>query len=184
MPNVFTGTRSKTVVSFGRFEEQKNYKMLIEAFAEFLKKHNDYKLVLYGKGSLETELKKRVTELGINKKVDFAGFCPNVHECILNAAMFVLPSNYEGLSNSMLEAMAIGLPVICTDCPPGGAREYITNKVNGILVPVGNVHKTCEAMCYMAEYEDEANKMGKQASELREKLSSNTVCKLWEQVLE
>lgn len=182
LPEIFKGVRSKKIVSIGRFEKQKNHNMLIEAFAEFLKIHDDYRLVLYGKGSLEKELREKSKELGIGNKVDFEGFHQNVHELVLDAAMFVLPSDYEGLSNSMLEAMAIGLPVICTDCPPGGAREYITNKVNGILVPVGDAHKTCEAMCYMAEHEDEANKMGERAYELRERLDSHEICRQWEKL--
>lgn len=183
LPDRFNGIRSKTIVSIGRFDKQKNYNMLIEAFAEFSKMHNDYKLILYGKGDLENEIKAKVNELGISAKVEFAGFRQNVHELVLDSAMFVLTSNYEGLSNSMLEAMAIGLPVICTDCPPGGAKEYIINKENGILVPVGNVQKACEAMCYLAEHPHEASEMGKRASELRGKLSSDIVCKQWEQII-
>lgn len=66
--------------------------------------------------------------------------------------MFVLPSDYEGLSNSMLESMAIGLPAICTDCPCGGARMVIQNRVNGLLVPVGDTEKLVEAMQELTEH--------------------------------
>lgn len=179
LPEPFTGERKHTVVSFGRFEPQKNYALLVKAFAKFVKNHSDYTLELYGKGHLENDLKTLAKELGIENKVIFHGFCPTVHEKIIDAGMFVIPSNFEGLSNSMIEALAIGLPVISTDHPPGGARSYITNYENGILTPIKNVDAMANAMCYMADNPDEAAKMGLKASSLRNELSSENICAKW-----
>ena len=154
LPEPYIGEREKTVVSFGRFEPQKNYSLLIKAFAEFVIDHDEYVLQLYGQGSLENELHELANVLGITDKIQFMGFDKNVHEKILKAGMFVLPSNYEGLSNSMLEAMAIGLPVICTDCPPGGARDILFSE-----------------------------KIGVKASEISLRLGTRIICKQWQTAL-
>ena len=183
LPEPFEGVREKKIVSFGRLEPQKNYAMLLTAYKEFSKIHPDYTLVLYGQGKLENELKKQADECEIGDKVVFAGFSKNVHENILNAAAFVLPSDYEGLSNSMLEAMAIGLPVICTDCPPGGAKMFINSGENGLLVPVGDSDATCDAMCYMVEHPEETDMMGKRASAVKRELETGRICKAWEDVM-
>ena len=183
LPEPYTGVRDKTVVSFGRFEPQKNYAMLIRAFAKFAHTWQDYRLILYGKGSQHGQLEELAQELGIREKVDFPGFSRNVHEQILSAGMFVLPSDYEGLSNSMLEAMAIGLPVICTDSPPGGARMFITHQENGILVPVRDEESLCGALTYMAEHQEQAKAMGQKAAGVRRDLETSRICEKWEAVV-
>lgn len=183
LPEKYDGVRKNTIVSFGRFEPQKNYEMLIRAFAEFVKMYSDYVLVLYGKGSQQHTLMELADDLSISEKVIFAGFSKNVHKEIIDAGIFVLPSNYEGLSNSMLEAMAIGLPVICTDCPPGGARMYIEHNKNGMLVPVGGTEELTKALKYMAENKQLAYRMGNEAYKVRYELDSKKICKQWESIL-
>lgn len=73
-----------------------------------------------------------------------------MHDVARDAPMFMLPSDYEGLSNSMLEVMALGLPVICSDCPRGGARMVIKDGANGLLIPVGNEQGLCDAVVCLA----------------------------------
>lgn len=184
LPDRYNGNRKNIVVSFGRFETQKNYELLVNAFADFSKKHSDYTLELYGKGSHEERLKALSTQLGISDKVLFKGFCPDVHSKIIDAKMFVIPSNFEGLSNSMLEALAIGVPVISTDHPPGGAKAYITSYENGILTPVKDKKAMTKAMCFMAENPEKANEMGEKASILKETLSSENICEKWRNIFD
>ena len=183
LPRRFEGVRKKVIVSFGRLEAQKNYPMLIDAFARFQKCHPEYSLVLYGRGSQEADLKKKVLEMNLENNVEFAGFSKNVHDEIRDATVFVLPSNYEGLSNSMLEAMAIGLPVICTDCPPGGAREYIQDYSNGILVRVGDAEGVCKALNYIVENRRQAEMISKNAEKIRCLLSSDVISGKWEKLI-
>lgn len=182
LPEPYSGEREKTVISFGRLEPQKNYRMLVEAFGIFSKQYPAYRLKIYGKGSEEAKLRSLVEKIGVVGKVDFMGFDQNVHEKILKAGMFVLPSNYEGLSNSMLEAMAIGLPVICTECPSGGAKEYIENGINGLLVPVGGIDYLVDMMKILAEDPLFANRIGNAASKVRYRLETNRVCEVWKQL--
>ena len=174
---------SKRIVSVGRLNSQKNYTLLLEAFALFCQKHNDYKLEIYGKGEQEETLINLTKALGIEDKVIFEGFRNDVHERIFDATMFVMSSDYEGLSNALLEAMAMGLPCISTDSPPGGARMVIKNEQNGLLVPVGNKEKLMEAMDAIASNVETAEEMGRKAAEMRKLLSEERICSQWENLI-
>lgn len=184
LPEPYTKIRKKTVVAVGRFNPQKNYRLLIDAFDKFSKLHPDYKLEIYGDGALRGTMEKYIAKLGLNDKIELCGFCKDVHQRILDAGMYVMSSDFEGLSNAMLEAMALGLPVICTDHPPGGARAYIKSYENGILTPVRDVDAMADAMCYMAENPQKAREMGIKASSVRQELSSDNICKQWKKVFD
>ena len=163
------GEREKKVVAVGRLEPHKNHKLLLQAFARFVSKHPEYTLHLYGKGELETELRELAAQLGIDEDVNFIGFSNRVKEEINSAAMFVLSSDYEGISNSMLEAIALGVPVVATDCPIGGSKAYIEDGKNGFLVPVGDVDALAEAMEKLADNPELSQKISVEGSKLREK---------------
>lgn len=165
----YTGKREKKVVAVGRLESQKNHKLLLQAFARFTAKHPEYRLDLYGKGELETELKEVAAKFGIDTSVNFVGFSSRVKEEINSAAMFVLSSDYEGISNSMLEAIALGVPVIATDCPIGGSKAYIEDGKNGFLVPVGDVDAMVAAMEKLADNPELSQKISAEGSKLRER---------------
>lgn len=166
----YEGEREPRIVAVGRLSAQKNHKLLLEAFAGFAGKHEAYVLEIYGKGELEEELKRLTKSLGIADRVRFQGFCDNVQEKIRTASMYVLSSDYEGISNSMLEAMALGMPVIATDCPIGGSRMYIQDGVNGFLVPVGDARALSAAMDRLAGDSKLGRRLGAEAAKLRENL--------------
>ena len=183
LPERFEGVRKKEIVTFARLEPQKNYPLLIDAFKLFADKNPQFILSIYGKGSCEELLKKKVHQEGLEDKVIFRGFVRDIHERIRDCAMFVLPSDYEGLSNSMLEAMAIGLPCICTDCPPGGARMFIKNGENGFLTPVGDRESMFEIMDMVAKDKNLADKISKEAVKVKELLSKDNICNLWTEII-
>ena len=116
-------------------------------------------------------------ELNISDNVKFMGQKANVQTYIVNASVFVSSSDFEGMSNSMLEAMAIGLPVVCTDCPIGGARMVIKNNINGILTPVGDDRIFADEIIGLLKNPEKAKRLGKQASELREQLNVKKIAK-------
>lgn len=167
MPDAYTGVRKKRIVSVGRLEPQKNHKLLIEAFAEFVKEFPDYELHIFGVGELERTLKEQVTQLNIQNKVFFRGFSKQVREEIRDSAMFVLSSDYEGISNSMIEALAMGIPVVSTDCPVGGSRAYIEDGVSGLLVPVGDRTALIKAMKKIAEDSEFSTRLSQNATKVK-----------------
>lgn len=180
----YQGERKKNIVALGRLTPQKNYKLLIDAFYEFSKKHPDYILEIYGDGPLKPTIEKYSEKLGLNTKIILHGFCTDVHKKIVDAGMYVMSSNFEGLSNALLEALALGIPTICTDHPPRSAREYIVSYENGILTPVGNVEALYNAMCYISENGDKAEKMGQKATAVRNTLSSAIICEKWKNMFD
>lgn len=184
LPEPFEGTRSKRIVSVARLEPQKNYPMLITAFSEFYKLHPDYVLEIYGEGAEKEKLLSLTRQLGIAESVVFCGFEKSIHEKILDASMFVLASDYEGLSNAMLESLAIGLPTICTDCSPGGARMVIKSGQNGLLVPVRDTNALCAAMREVAENHTLAEQLSHKAVSIRKELCIQEISRQWESLLE
>jgi glycosyltransferase involved in cell wall biosynthesis len=175
VPERYLGSRRHRVVTVGRLHHQKNQSLLLHAFADFSKRFTDYELHIYGQGELETQLKMQAKELGIADKTVWHGFSENVKEEIVDCRMFVLSSDYEGISNSMLEALAMGIPTISTDCPIGGARIYITNGENGLLVPVGAQEALMEAMVRVAEDDELAERLSGNAVKVKEQYSVSNI---------
>ncbi|MBO5868920.1 MAG: glycosyltransferase family 4 protein [Oscillospiraceae bacterium] len=159
--------REKTVVAAGRLSKQKNYPMMLEAFAQFHAIYPDYKLQIFGAGEDEAMLREMTQTLGVAECVEFMGLVHDLHDRIKKAGMFVLSSDYEGISNSLLEAMSMGLPCVSTDCPCGGSRHLIRDGVNGLLTPVGDASAFALAMKRVAESDAFARSIGQQAQQTR-----------------
>lgn len=183
LPLPYEGKRRKIIVNFCRLEPQKNLPLLIKAFAGLGKEGEDYDLRIYGKGPLRESLEKMVESLGMSDRVKILPFSSRIHEEIRDMSMFVSSSDYEGISNSMLEAMAIGLPCICTDCPAGGARLVIRDGENGLLVPTGDRAALTEAMRRLIRNPVAAEKLGRNASRIRLEFSSEQICGQWEKLM-
>ncbi len=149
-----------------------------------LRDYPEYKLRIFGEGECWQELIDHSKEKDLTGSVIFEGFDSNLHERIRSSKMFVSTSDFEGLSNSMLEAMAIGLPTICTDCDGGGARMMIQDHENGLLVPKGDVNAVYHAMKEIIENPDLAKKLSEEAYKIREELSAEKIVKKWMEVIE
>ena len=179
LPEPYTGLKKKKIVSVGRFTDQKNFPMLINAFAEFHREYPEYELFIYGKGPKEDEIKNLVKKKRIESSVHFPGFVDDIIDEIKDAEIYVSSSNFEGISNSMIEAMAMGLAVICTDCPVGGARLMIENGVNGILIPVGDVNKLFEQIKRLAMISEIRYQLGINAINVRKNYSVDEIATRW-----
>ena len=144
--------RNKTILAVGRLTKQKNYFNLLDAFKSFNERKNGaYDLRIYGGGPLKEELYSYATKINIANKVTFMGNDATWHAKEYNDAMYILSSNYEGMPNSLAEAMALGIPSISTDCPTGGSKELIEDGTNGFLVPVNDPAALCSKMLEINE---------------------------------
>lgn len=179
----YVGRREKVIVTAGRLVPVKNHQMLLEAFAIFHKEHEDYILKIYGSGELEEELKKRTIDLSIDSSVCFIPFTNQLHQEIKNSSIYVSTSNSEGISNSILEAMALGIPTIATDCPIGGTKMCIENDINGILIPVGDVGQLANSMKKIAENDDFAEKLSFNAVKVRDTFSQDKIISQWMEII-
>lgn len=176
----YEGQRENIIVSVGRFDEQKNQKLLIRAFSKIANDYMDYKLVIYGEGKLRKDLEDYIKKLKLEDKVFLPGEKHNIKELIYKAKLFVLSSDYEGIPNSLMEAMALGLPVISTDCPVGGPRMLIQNGINGLLTKVNSDEELADAMKKIISNEDFAHKLGNEANKISITLAPEKIYKKWE----
>lgn len=175
--------RSKIIVTACRLAKQKNLFMLIDAFEAVYRVHGDYKLHIYGEGELRGELQEYINTHNLHDSIELKGFATNVCERINEAEIFALASDYEGMSNSMLEALAMGMPVVVTDCPIGGARMLIKNNVNGILVPVGDVSAMAQGLLGLIENEERRKRLAFCARKIREDNSIENIIASWEKYI-
>lgn len=183
LPSPWNEKRENKVVNFCRLEKQKNLNLLIDSFEEFHKIHSEYTLSIYGDGKEEKSLKNYIKSKNMDNIVSLNPSINDIHEEIKKSMMFVSTSNYEGLSNSMIEAMGIGLPTICTDCPCGGAKMVIDNKINGLLVPVGDKDEIVKAMNLVADNKDFRDLISFNGSLIKEKLDLGNIVNKWEKLL-
>lgn len=183
LPMRFKGKRKKEIVAVGRLAVQKNYPLLLSAFAKIHKDYPEWKLKIYGEGSLKTSLEHLCGKFLIKEAVEFCGFVPDVAEKINKSGMFVMSSDYEGISNAMLEALGSGVPCICTDCPTGGARTFIQHNKNGLLIPVGDCGAMVTAMKKLINTPDFAEQLSYEAVKIRQKLSVSVIADEWEKIL-
>lgn len=189
LPERFIGERKKTVVNFCRMSPQKNIKLMVDAFCLFFESHDDYNMLIYGNTVEESEDAYRDEIISYIKEKNASGFieilppCADVHEKIRDCAMFVSSSDFEGLSNSMVEAMSVGLPCVCTDCLGGGAREIIKDGENGVLVPINDVSALSNGMARIADDKNFSEKISANAYKLRDELTSERIAAEWLRVI-
>lgn len=179
--------RRKAVVQSGRLVDFKNQLMLIEAFMLVHEKHADYVLEIYGGDShdgtkelLEESIKRHNAEDFIR----LMGASDSLERDLKDAALFAFSSDWEGLPNALMEAMALGLPVVATDCPCGGPRTLIQDGENGLLVPIKDPQALAEGMNRLIENQELAEKLGNNARKISEIANTDAICGQWRDYIE
>lgn len=180
----YEGERQKEIVTVGRMDDNKNQALLIRAFAEIAEEFPDYRLVIHGDGSERPKLEKLIETLELSDRVDMPGRTDAVEEKVYKSGLFVMTSNTEGMPNALIEAMALGLPSISTDCPCGGPRELIQHGINGFLFPVGDKDALCEQIRYCLTHVSEMEEIGRRAAEIQKELNPEKVYQDWENYLD
>lgn len=131
-------------LAVGRFDVQKDYPNLLNAFARVTREFSNVRLIIAGDGPLRSDMEALTKTLGIDRNTSFLGICHNVSELMNAADAFVLSSRWEGFGIVIIEAMACQLPVVATDS--GGPGEILNEGRLGLLVPVGDYEKLANAM--------------------------------------
>lgn len=170
--------RKENVLFVGRFDSQKNYNLLLDAFSVFLKKHPSYLLDVYGDGPDRQTFLDRAKTLNINNNIILHGRVLNWQELEFNSGVFVSTSLYEGMPNSLLEAASLSIPCVATDCPIGGSRE-LSNHFKNILL----INTNCSARDFSNKME-EAITMKTTFSGVDEFVGVETISNKWINLIE
>ncbi len=173
----YNGNRKKEIVAVGRLIKEKNYPLLLQVYKSILKDFPDYKLLIYGEGRLKKELENYARGLGLKEQVLFLGQVDNVFDAIYKSRVFIMTSSHEGMPNALMEAMALGLPVIAIDCPCGGPRFLIKNNENGVLVK--NKKELEEAVIRVLSDDAFSSKIGKNANLIANDLEPDQIFLRW-----
>ena len=177
------------VVTIGRYAYQKGYDLLLQAWAEVegMKseemKSEKWTLDIYGQGD-QTHYRRLMTELGIDaNQCHLNGPVEDVVNAYLDSSIFVLSSRFEGFGMVLVEAMACGLPVVSFDCP-AGPDEIITDGVDGLLVPSGDVHALAEKIMLLMSDEDMRRRLGQQALQTAQRYDMANLANQWTTLFE
>lgn len=171
---------NNSIVSVGRLDNfQKRYDVMLQAFQIFHDKHTEYSLKIYGIGEDENQIKHMIEEMNLNSCVFMCGYTNDPLNRIVESDIFLITSDFEGISNSLLEAMAVGMPCISTDSPPGGARMLIEDGKNGLLVKCGDVQGIADALDKYVSEPDLAVRCGLNAKHVLEEYSKDKIFGLW-----
>ena len=175
----FSGQRKKKICLVGRMDENKNQSMAISAFAKATEGHLEFNLELCGDGPDKDKLEKLAEELGISDRTIFPGIVSDVPERLYDAYAFLLTSDTEGMPNTLLEAMSLGLACISTDCPCGGPAQIINDGENGLLTGVGDTEELTQALKKIIDDPDYADRLGEAAYETMKEYRPEVVNSRW-----
>ena len=158
---------------------QKNHRLLLEAFLRIHDEIPDYKLIIYGEGPERAHLESFIEENNMESYVQLPGSTQDIIEKIKRSCLFVLPSDFEGMPNALMEAMSVGLPCISTDCPCGGPAALINSGINGILIPLGDTEELVKQIRIVTKDHGYAKKLGNNAFQINETHSIDTIGRQW-----
>ncbi len=181
IPAPASDRRERKVVALGRITAQKNMPLLLRSFSRFHERFPEYSLHIYGEGELEGQIRQQIRSMDLEEAIRLEGNDPHVHERIRDAEMFVLSSDFEGLSNALLECMSMGIACISTKCE--GSVDVIRNGENGLLVDIGDEEALAKAMADLAQDPSLRRKLEGNAARDLKAYDWTTVCRDWELVI-
>lgn len=172
-------TKEDVVISVGKLDDQKNHALLIRAFSKLAEQFPSWKLVIFGEGPLRSDLEKLIDSLGMQGRILFPGRCDNVIEEMNKSRIFAFSSNYEGMSNAILEAVSVGLPVVTTNV--SGAYELV--KDGGYVIPIGSEKLMVESLMTLMNSESLRKEFGEKNKSRAKEFELNMIFKQWESLI-
>lgn len=179
--------KTKTVVQHARLVDFKNQPMLIDAFMKVHKKYPEYDLKIYGPDSFDGTkeiLEAQIAAYKANDFIHLMGGSDDLEKEVPKAQIYAFSSDWEGLPNTLLEAMVMGMPIVATDCPCGGPQTIMKDGVSGLLVPIKDPDKMAEGIIYLIEHPEKALEFGKEASKIYDETNSPAIVKKWRDYIE
>lgn len=169
--------RSNRIISVARLFPQKNQEMMIRAFAKVADDFPDWQLVIFGEGPLRDSLQLTIDSLQLTNRILLPGRTEHVIEELQKSKIFCLSSNYEGMSNSMIEALCVGLPIISTRV--SGSTELVENGRNGILIDVNDENSLVMAFREMIQNERKRSEMGQYSKTKSSLFALDLITRQW-----
>lgn len=172
------------IVAVGRLSKQKNYPLLLEVFSQIIAIRPTYKLVIYGEGEERENILQYILALNIEKKVELRNFSDDLHNQIKQYEIYVMTSNYEGIPNSLLEAMGMGFPVISSDTPSGGPKTLIKHGYNGLLFKPGDKKELYSLLLKIIDDKKLQNYFSNNALEVNKIYAEEVIAEKWINTIE
>lgn len=173
--------KENRIISVGRLYPQKDQKTMIEAFAQVSEQYPGWKLVIFGEGPEREALESLVERLKVKDKVSMPGRSENIIDELNKSKVFCLSSIYEGMSNALVEAICVGLPVVTTKV--SGTEELIKDGENGFIVNIGDKEAMANALIKIIEDKNLQNLFTEKNKAQAKKFETNAIVNLWEQVI-
>ena len=182
-PSVLSRPRVKKhdiLISVGRLVPQKNQQLLIDSFAAIADRHPSYKLVIYGEGPLRDRLQQHIRQSGMEGRILLPGRTKDIIRCLAEARIFCLSSTHEGMSNALLEAVCVGLPVVTTRV--SGVEELVTDGENGLVVgeDISVYSLALDRLMSDCLLQEQMGRMGRKRAAL---FDLTNIIKLWETIM-
>ena len=174
--------RIKNLICVGRLDNQKDHVTLIKAFARVTTQYPGLTLTIYGEGAGRKKLENLISELKLHKTVHLPGITQNIQNALINADLFVFPSLYEGFPNALCEAMAIGLPIIASNCT--GNVDVIEDYVNGKLFPVGDHESLTKIIIDYLKDPEKLVGLSQKGKEICKTYDPDKIFSKWEKIIE
>lgn len=182
-PATVLPAQRRVLVAVGRMVEEKQFDLLLQAFAALAPRFADWDLVILGEGADRPALEAQAAAPAIAERVHLPGRVGNLGDWYARADIYVMTSKYEGFPNTLLEAMAHGLPAVSLDCATGPA-EMIQHGVNGYLVPPEDgAEGMAERLAFLMSDASLRDAFGQRAAEVRHRFSSEKVGAQWDRAL-
>ncbi len=177
-PPVTQGRATDLILAVGRLDFQKGHDLLIQAFANGKFAAEGMRLVILGEGPARPSLERLIDQLGLAGAVQLPGVVQDPERWMAKATLFVLASRYEGFPNALLEAMAMGCPVIATDCE-SGPREIVRPEIDGLLISPDNVGELVLALRRLLGDAKLRHRLGAAAVEVRRRFARERILQQW-----
>ncbi|MDR1365495.1 MAG: glycosyltransferase family 4 protein [Holosporales bacterium] len=174
-------SKATNIISTGRLCRSKDFETLIKAFAGLAPQYPQLKLAIYGDGDNRANLESLIASFGLEDKVFLPGVTSDVYGVLQKADLFVFPSRYEGFPNALCEAMAVGLPVIASNCP--GNIDVVRDKIDGRLFPIGNVNTLTDLMIELIEDCEQRQLLSDNAQQIVTRFNPDEIFTMWDRVV-